>query len=119
MVPNLMQSLPPWFRLLDTCYYYWAERSKSPYSKHQLAASQDVVQEGEISGYLKENQTKTRSVSVIFTIAEQKNTRKPTESAQACVTVRLGLWGHSASCQSNEKNHLGLPLHHCGSSQVI
>lgn len=54
LVPNLMHNLTPQFCPLHRCYYYWGKGSKSPYSKHQLAASEDVVQEGEISGYLKE-----------------------------------------------------------------
>lgn len=73
LVPNLMHNLTPQFCPLHRCYYYWGKGSKSPYSKHQLAASEDVVQEGEISGYLKEKKTKKPSFSatVIFVIIIQ------------------------------------------------
>lgn len=46
-------------------------RSKGPYSEHQLAASQDVVQEGEISGYLEEKTKKAVSAIVIIVIIIQ------------------------------------------------
>lgn len=81
LVPGLTLNLTPQFCPSHRCYYYWAKGSKSPYSEHQLAASQDVVQEGEISGYLKEKHQKS-SVSAIGIIIQAMQTLGNTREAE-------------------------------------